>query len=695
MEANHMCRCIVCLFSLFALMSCQKEDVVTHSQSQNGEFLATELGDYMFDITTRSLNSENSLKSNSELSCVEISEEPWNDRRASKTRSAASDESIIWVDVPFLSMYVTDADNSDALLVGNVPLDPSSLTVYDKYDIDKNGTPSAITSSAFFWNDWIHKSQLQDKTVNFYGYYPRPCDVTDWEYRRNSIVELEYATNTAEKWNELRYTFYLDQTDDNLSYFDLMYSMPEEANAGGSHRHGNKNKTQSDNIQMPFRHAFCLLDIEIDRGTYEGECQITSLSVEGTQVFTQGTLDIVKGEINPSVPNVLNRTIKPLDITKEEPFRTKMIVQPTDAPTGNDTDEGRFVLSCTIDGAKYTCPFPNIELQGGKRYKLKLSVTPSGLSVFRVWNGASVTIDGMQFSSCEKKLTTKSEYFTVDHQDGFRILRVLKNGQIMTPDENGHYILDKTEGANSYYNVVACPVENWYTDLNDLRILFDAKWNSKYGSMNTQTKDILYWSDLTGNGNDGTLQSFNNVEEESGWAKDGLYFDGMDDIVRYPGNINPTDFTVEMYLYVYPNQVSGKVYGRLLAEDERTGYPALCLKTAKSIEDGKGNLSVCGNRMVDHGLPSTTNVLGKLVQIDYVYGEGVINLYMNGEWKAKTHGGNSTSIPEASLGNRIADNTRALKAIYHSFLLYNKKLTTDEMKENLKVNISRFGEPTE
>ena len=243
---------------------------------------------------------------------------------------------------------------------------------------------------------------------------------------------------------------------------------------------------------------------------------------------------------------------------------------------------------------------------------------------------------------------------------------------------------------------MACPVENWYSDLNDLRILFDAQWNNMYGSVNSQDKDILYWSDLTGNGNDGTLQSFNNVEGESGWANNGLYFDGVDDIVRYPGNISSTDFTVELYLYVSPEQVKGKVYGRLFAEDDGSGYPSLCLKTA-DFTDGRGNLSICGNRMVDHNLPDATYILGKRVQVDYVYDSSKkrIYLYMDGEFKAQSSGRNSNSIAEASLGNRIVDNTRALKAVFHSFLIYDKMLSTDEVKGNLEVNKSRFGEPIE
>ena len=683
------------LVLLLALLSCQQNDDLRQSISNTGQFLATPASDFSFDVTTRGVVSKKCVFAKSDFNDIEISEEPWNNQTTSVTRTSVSGDDITWTNEPLLSMYITDANNTDALLVGNVPLNPTLLAVYDKYDVDKAGTPANITGSSFFWNTWEKKDKISDKTVNFYGYYPRPYDETNWEYRRNSIIEKEFATNDGTNWNQLDYVFYLDQTDDNLSYFDLMYSIPEEANIDGNHRHGNKNKTQNSNIQMAFKHAFCLLNIEILKGNnYEGDCKITSLSLKGTQVFTGGTLDIVAGKITPSKPDVLNRTITPQNISAASPFHTTMIVQPTtSSPSETEADADRIILSCTIDGAEYSCSLPNLELQGGKKYNLKLTVTPSGTSVFRVWHGATVNVGNETITSCEEKLSTKSEYFTVTPQSGYKILRVLKNGQLMTA-ENGQYKIEQKEGANSYYNIVACPEENWYQGQEDLRILFDAKWNNKYNAVDTQDADVLSWSDLTGNGNDGTLQSFNNTKGESGWGDNCLYFDGIDDIVKYPGNISQEDFTVEVYVYVYSNQVPGKVYGRLFAEDERTGYPSLCYKTES--DDSKGNLSICGNRIVDHGLPKETNLFGRLVQIDYVYDKNnkSITIYMNGKNMYKhTNASPSNSISEASLGNRIADNTRALKCKYYSFLLYDRKLTEEEMKNNLNVNTNRFGAP--
>lgn len=682
------------LLPLFA--SCQQDEPASVIDGGGGEFIASIANEYSFTVTTKSVHpSAPDTIDAGDFAEAQMTEESWTGksvRRKGILKSAVTGDDVEWTDEPLISVYLTDADDESPLVYG-VPLNAKSSAIYNRYGIKNGGTPESITGSKFFWDTWSKKDSIAGKNVNFYGYYPRPKDFDDWEYRRNSIIERESATNTGYDWNRLSYTFYINQTDDNLSYFDLMYSIPEEANANGSNRHGNRNKTGNDNIQMAFSHAFSLLNIEICRGDeYEGDCEISSLSLSGTQVFTKGILDIMKGEITPSSPDAIIRTITSKKITDDSPFSTQMIVQPTtDNPDAGSTDNDRMVLSCTIDGAVYTCPLPSLKLQGGKKYNLKLTVSPSGATIFRIWNGASVTIGGKTYSAGEKKLTTKSESFTATPSPGFKIVRVLKNGQEIQPD-NGAYAMDQKTGANTYYNIVTVPDGDWYQDIKDIRLLFDAKWNDKYGSIDTQTADILFWSDLTGNGNDGTLQSFNNTST-SGWGDNCLTFDGLDDIVRYPGNISSGDFTIELYIYVFPTQY--KIYGRLFAEDEKTGYPSLCLKTAS--DESKGNISLCGNGVVDHGLPNTTNVLGKLVQIDYVFkADGKrFYLYMNGEQKhTRTVPRAASTIPEASLGNRIADNTRALKAKYYNFIIYDKALSQDEMKANLSLNTARFGTPT-
>lgn len=274
--------------------------------------------------------------------------------------------------------------------------------------------------------------------------------------------------------------------------------------------------------------------------------------------------------------------------------------------------------------------------------------------------------------------------------DGFKILKVLENGTVITPSD-GKYKLNRVEGANTYYDVVAAPSENWYSGQDKMRIHFDAKWNDKYGKTDIQTSGVTVWNDLTGNNNDGSLVAFDGTVE-SGWTGSGLAFDGLDDILTFPGNVSSDDYTVEFYIYVDATQK--KAYPRLLGEDEKnaTGYPSFCLN---SEDKTNYRLSVCGNGTVNHNLttPSEIHLKGELSQLDCVYknSERRIYFYKNGEYEAYSGVSlNSSSIPKASLGNRVQDNTRAMKAIYYSFILYDKALTPDEITKNHDVNVARY-----
>ena len=679
-----------------SLNACQENEFEKQAEEVEGTFTANIPHEYMFDISARGKAYGNRVHSAQGNMHILVEESDWNDIPMSQSRASVNDDDAFWTDKPLVAMFITDTNNNPC--IKDVPLNPYNNTVYDKYDIKGNGTPYNIDGSGFFWNTWEKKAEMPS-SANFYGYYPRPCDWTDWNYTRNSVIDYDDArgTNQSLKWYQFRYSFFEDQTDENLSMFDLMYSIPEEANSEASNRHGNKNKNEKSNIQMPFKHAFCLLNFEISRDAkYTGDCCITSLRIVGTQVHTSGILNIMEGEITPDdsygKENKLSKTFSATNITSESPFKTAMIAHPTtDIPdTDTSNNNRRLVVECTIDGAEYSCSLPNISLEGGKKYSLKLTVAPAGTVIFRVWEGASVKVNTStsDISSGEHEITYKGETFTVTPLPGYKISQVLKNGKVYTPVD-GKYTLERNEGNNTYYNIVTCPTDEWYQDPEYLRIQFDGKWNDKYSSKNVQNVNTNFWSDLTGHNNDGTLLSFNNTKT-SGWNDNGLSFDGEDDIVTFPGNVSSTDYTVEMYIYINSDQ--SKIYPRLLAEDSNnnTGYPSFCLN---HLEESR--ISICGNGTIDHNLiyPSEVKPMGKLCQLDFVFNaeNKQIKVYMNGEYKAISSVRSvSSSIPTASIGNRIMDNTRALKGTYYSFLLYDKALSEEEINQNYSVNQARF-----
>ena len=677
------------------MTACSKDGSDTELTRTDGEFLASIAPSYTLGLTTKAGAGYHAIYESGGIR-AEVSES-FRDEKA-LTKGNVSGDDVVWQDSPLVSLYLTDKD--DNLLTGDIPLNPCTYHVYDKYDIaNGHGTyDQEITGSKLFWEGWAESSSLKGMNVNFYGYYPRPFDETDWKYVRNSVIEQTGARKTnSDEWYLLPYNFTEDQTDENISYFDVMCSIPEDT--GNSRRHGNRNKSGNNNIQMAFKHMFSLLEIEIRRSeNYSGDCHISSLSISGNEVYSSGTLNIKDMSIKPGKGGAtISRVIAETDITSSEPFRTAMILPPTcDSPSVDGQDNERLKISCTVDGAEYTCPLPKLKLESGKKYSLRLTVTPSGAVVFRIWHGASVTVGTKKYRPGEHAETSKETTFSIVPDDGFKIIKVLKNGVAIAANAEGRFQLDRIDGANTYYNVVAAPETGWYSGQDRMRIHFDGRWNDKYQSFETQANGAMTWSDLTGNGNEGSLVAFNGTEN-SGWNGNGLVFDGDDDILTYPGNISNGDYTIEMYLYVDKEQK--KNYPRLMGEDEKqiSGYPSFCLNS----QDSDFRLSVCGNGSINHNLGVVGDVsknaiylTGKLSQLDFVYRsqDKVIDIYFNGTLTVNSKvNKNSSSIPKASLGNRIQDNTRAMKCKFYSFILYDRALTSEEIQDNLSVNQSRFG----
>lgn len=686
------------------------------SQSNKGLFIVSSSEQEL--SKTRS-NSAQSVKTYNNYDMTsQVEEADWDTLNYTmSSRSVVTGNEVIWKNENSLGVYITNAE-SNALEARNLVVNPINHNFYVKYHGPKKTTedPQKIEGTSFFWTtDWTGKTALSDN-VNFYGYYPRSwdndIDYSAVGYEKTSIISNEDASgvNTNRDWNMLYYSF-IDQTDDNMSWHDVMYAIPEdEKNQYG--RYGNKNKTKESSVQLHFVHAFSLLDIEIDKGDqYQGNCEISSLELSGTQVFTEGELDIQKGRIIPtntsSSQSVLRRIFNPQKITNESPFHKTMIVQPTqdgDNPNGDD----RLVLTCHIDGVDYKCAFPTLQLVAGKRYKLKLTLKPSGILVFKIWNGAKVKIGGHTYTpeDSEKEMSTNEKTFTVECEDGYRIVDIFRNGVSIKNNNQTEYTLDRSDDVNTYYNVVACPDGStedllWYVT-DGLQLHFDGKQNS-YVS-NIQNKELSTWYDLSGNENNGTLRSFTS---NSGWSNgNSLVFDGLDDVVYFSGKINQS-YTMEMYVCVEPDQRGA--HPRFVAEGPY--YPCFYFYgTGKSYN---GTLISTSNRRrlcwydvynVSLGETDITTDGKSIIQLDFAYDATTKTMrwYVNGaneQSKSYSKAGdregtlyNPSSVPTASIGNKISDNSRALAGTYYSFMIYKRALKKEEIEANYVVNKKRFGQ---
>lgn len=679
--------------------SCEvAEDGVDMDTPANGMFLTTS-GNTEDCHDTRSACWQDVESKGSMTAQVSVSD--WDTTHNVVSRSAVMGDEVEWRNTTELSVYITDATTSgNTLIARNLAMNPQTHAMYETYygKPGKDVDGKTVDTSRFFWEaDWSKRSDMKDR-VNFYGFYPRPTNSVlqgALDYVRNSIVLQEDASGqSGQPWNLLHYAF-IDQTDENMSWHDVMCSIPEEQGI----RYGNQNKTKGSNTQLHYRHMFSLLDIEVNKGSkYRGDCVISSMVLSGTQVFTEGTLDILKGSIAPvrgtgDQEVKIARIFDAQKITEDTPFHKTMIVQPTQ-DGDNPNDNGRLVLTCCIDGVNYSCSFPTLRLESGKRYKMKLTLTPAGVVVFKIWNGAKVKVGELELSpeDSENEITPKAERFAVKVDAGYRLVDVLKNGEsIMDEVENGEYQLERNEYSNTNYNVVTCKADDWYVT-DGLRLHYDGIKNQYNSATDDQNKNIGIWYDLSGNDNDGTLRSFTTT---SGWNGKGLVFDGLDDLVYFSGKITPS-YTMEFYLCVEPAQRGA--HPRFVAEGNR--YPCFYFYGTSNSYDGvytsteklrqiaffDGPNKSLGTSIVTDGIT--------IIQLDFAYDTEthVLTWYVDG--KEKGHRENVVdpeSIDIASIGNRYVDNSRALSATYYSFMIYNRALTLADITQNYNVNNTRYG----
>lgn len=692
--------------ALLALMlySCDTtQNELGKPSPDNGLFLTTETSSVQSQYI-RSTATGITSEFNGSMSAT-VEETDWAPTSTDMTsRSEVTGDEITWADDnPDLGIYITDADDETSTIAKNLALTPNTHILYNSFFGKDGDTGTELKSSSYFWNTWTNK-ELMKSSVNFYGYYPRPHNNNKisgaLDYNKTSIISADKIEQSSNNWNELAYVF-ADQNDDNMSWHDVMYSVPETEGI----RYGNKSKVDGDNIQLHFMHAFSLLDIEISKGSYKGDCTISSLTLSGTQIYTEGVLDIKSGTITPSKGTSgevaeIKRVFSPQKITEDEPFHKTMIAQPTqDGEAPNDSK--RLVITCNIDGTSYSCAFPTLKLDAGKKYKIKLTLKPAGLVVFKIWDGAQVKIGSTTLSSSDsgKEGKYREAIFTVTPESGHKIIDVLKNGVSIFVEGKSEYSLDSETDSNTTYNIVASN-ETWYAT-DGLQLHFDGIRN-KHNNGGMQDKDSGKWQDLSGHDNDGTLRSFTST---SGWNGNGLVFDGVDDVVYFRGDMTQS-YSMEFYIVVDKDQRGA--HPRFVAEGPL--YPCFYFYGSSEHYDGK-YISSSDTRVIafydrrnvalKNGALENTTIStngSDIIQLDFTYDapsktlKWYINgIYQNERIRTESNENEPESVDIATIGNRYQDNSRVLAATYYSFMIYNRALLQDEITANYNVNVSRYG----
>lgn len=178
------------------------------------------------------------------------------------------------------------------------------------------------------------------------------------------------------------------------------------------------------------------------------------------------------------------------------------------------------------------------------------------------------------------------------------------------------------------------------------------------------------WTDLSGNGNDGTLlngPAYDSANQGS------LIFDGSDDQVTLAGVTIPTTSTINMWVYPIP---SSDGYGTLLTQGASYG-----------IWYRGGSQKVSSYYSTDH-LTAQTLTENQWNNIVIVNNGGNLSFYINNTLDSNTYT-SAVSFTANCVGNdNISEN---FKGKISNVQIYNRVLTPTEITYNFDVLRTRYG----
>jgi hypothetical protein len=317
--------------------------------------------------------------------------------------------------------------------------------------------------------------------------------------------------------------------------------------------------------------------------------------------------------------------------------------------------------------------------------KLDASDQTSINSSLGIFNGISQKIDTIKLDSALPNGTTGIATVageTVHHYDYKLVFFTddersidFSNKKLEVKVDASARLHNMTDGSwsdkdNSYYKIRT----SYYTDFvkNGLVLLYDGRVNTEDGYSSTASG----WEDLIGS-NDGTLIG-NPV-----WGNDHLKFDGIDDKVKFRGDIPPKYTIISTFKLDMSHNVD---YQRITAEanSEWRGFPSLAIRRL-----GNGNrVPWLYGHGVDKVFPNQ-KVINGTVQIAMSFDGNDVQIYMNGVYIDKIASvKDPSSVIDAYLGGRAA-NDRQLKAEMYNYMIYDRPLTLGEIMENYQVELSK------
>ena len=196
--------------------------------------------------------------------------------------------------------------------------------------------------------------------------------------------------------------------------------------------------------------------------------------------------------------------------------------------------------------------------------------------------------------------------------------------------------------------------------------------------------------DLSGNGNHGTLQNFN-FTPESGYDKNKLLFDGVDD--RIVSN-NPLSYqepenqswTVELVLKTY-HLDEGTVVNKLVAGINL----GLDLRKLAANDSQVTSLNYVSNSALSYLYGYSKKIsLGELVHIVFSYDSTTLEnkIVLNSKYIDSLII-NFDSSPPTGMQKKLSFSNK--KNAFYSTKIYNRPLTPEEIAHNYAIEKERFG----
>jgi hypothetical protein len=210
-------------------------------------------------------------------------------------------------------------------------------------------------------------------------------------------------------------------------------------------------------------------------------------------------------------------------------------------------------------------------------------------------------------------------------------------------------------------------------------LCLDAGNNKSYPGSGTT------WTDLSGNGNDGTLTNGPTYSSDNGGS---IVFDGTNDYVPLVNNLgDPQQFTIEFW--AYPTELNidaNNNYRRLFIPSGASSNGNNCIL----IEQG-GDISFrvpggTSNNMTGSGY-SGVNQWGHVV---CTYDQSNKKIYFNGSLKS-TVAEASVTVDFGTSPSIVDVNSQIFKGNISNFRIYSKALTASEISQNFNALRGRFG----